>query len=63
MPIAGVVSEFQAWMDDVNDSLYKKRSTKFAIVLGNFNTHIGTDDETWKGVIGKHGDSAFIAAL
>ena len=53
------VSEYQVFVDDVNDALQRVASTEFTIVLGDFNAHIGTDNETWKGVIGRHGDPAF----
>ena len=54
-----VLNEYQAIMDDVNDALQRIGSRESTILLGNFNAHIGTDNETWKGVIGKHGDPAF----
>ena len=65
MPIAGVrvcpnaVSEYQAFVDDVNDAFQRAKSTESTILLGDLNTHIGTDSETWKGVISWHGDPAF----
>ena len=63
MPIAGVcpnaVSEYQAFVDDVNNALQRVGSTESSSLFGEFNAHIGTDSETLKGVIGRHGDPAF----
>ena len=64
MPIARVyalnaVSEHQAFVDDVNDALQRVGSTESIILLRDFNAHIETDSETWKGVIGRQGDPAF----
>ena len=53
------VSEHPAFVDDVNDALQRVGSTESTIRLGDFNAHIGTDNETWKGVDGRHGDPAF----
>ena len=52
------VSEYQAFVDDVNDALQKVRSTKSTIFFGDFNAHIGTDSETWKGIIGRQNRSS-----
>ena len=53
------VSEYQAFVGDVNDALQSVRSTESTILLGDFNAQIGTYNETWKGVIGRHGEPAF----
>ena len=53
------VSKYQAFVDDVNDALQRVGLTESTSPLGYFNTHIGTDSETWKGVIGRHGVPAF----
>ena len=53
------VGKYQVFVDDVNDAFQRVRSTEFKIFLVDFNAHIGTDCETWKGVIGRHGDPAF----
>ena len=42
------VTEYQAFVDDVKDALQRVGSTKFTIHLGDFNAHIGTDNETRK---------------
>ena len=57
--VPNAVSEYQAFVDDVNDALQRVGSTESTIILNNFNAHVGTDNETWKGVIGKHGDQPF----
>ena len=56
---ANAVSEYQAFVDDVNDALQRVWYTESTILLGDFNVHIMTDKETWKGVISRHRDSAF----
>ena len=54
-----IVSEYQAFVNDVNDALQKVELAESTVLLGDFNAHIGTDSETWKRVIGWHGDPAF----
>ena len=53
------VNEYQSFMNDVNDALQRVGSTESNTLVGDFNAHIGTDSETWKGVIGKAWRSAF----
>ena len=47
-------SEYQAFVDDVNDALLRVSPTESTVLMGDFNTHVGTDADTWKGVIRKH---------
>ena len=49
------MSEYQAFMDEVNDALLRVAPTESTVLMGNFYAHVGTDTDTWKGVIGKHG--------
>ena len=53
------VSGYQAFVDDVNDALRRRESTESTILLEDFNAHIGTDSEAWKGVIDRHEYSTF----
>ena len=53
------VSEYQAFVNDVNDVLQKVGSAESTILFGDFNARIRTDNETWKGVIGGLGGPAF----
>ena len=61
VPIAGIryapnaTSEYQAFVDEVNDALLRVSATESTVLMGDFNAHVGTNTDTWKGVIGKHG--------
>ena len=48
-------SEYQTFVDEVNDVLLRVSATESTVLMGDFNAHVGTDTDTWKGVIGKHG--------
>ena len=48
-------SEFQAFVDEVNDAFLRVSSTESTVLMGDFNAHAGTDTDTRKSVIGKHG--------
>ena len=53
-----VVSEYQAFVDEVHDALQIVGSIESTLLLRDLNEHIRTDSETWKGVIGRHRDAA-----
>ena len=38
-------SEYQAFVDEVNDALQRVTITESTILLGDFNAHVGTDSE------------------
>jgi len=44
-------------LDEINDSLLRVSPSESTVLTGDFNAHIGTDTETWKCVIGRHGFS------
>ena len=48
-------SEYRAFVDEVNDAFLRVSATESTVLMGDFNAHVGTDTDTWKGVIGKHG--------
>ena len=50
-------TQYLDFVDEVNDALQRVSSSESTVLLGDFNAHVGTDDVTWKGVIGRHGDA------
>ena len=58
MHAPNAVREYQAFVHDVNNAPQSVGSN-LQLLRGDFNAHIGTNNETWKGVIAKHGDPAF----
>ena len=50
--VPNAVSEYLAFVYDVNDALRRIGSIESTILLWEFNAHIGTDSKTWKDVIG-----------
>ena len=48
-------SEYQNFVDEANDALLGVSHTESIVLMRDFNAHVGTDTDTWKGVIEKHG--------
>ena len=48
-------SEYLAFVVKINDDLLQVSPTESTVLVENFNAHVGTDTDTWKGLIGKHG--------
>ena len=53
--VLNATSEYQAFVDEVNDALLRVSPTESIVLMGDFKAHVGTDTNSWKGVIGKHG--------
>jgi len=45
------------FVEETSDALPKVETTKSSILLGDFNSHVGSDTGVWRGVIGRHGDA------
>ena len=50
-------AQYQLFLNEVGIALQKRTSAEPIVLLGDFHVHVGTDDKTWKGVIGRQGDS------
>ena len=50
-------AEYQPFLDEVDAALQRVANMDSIILMGDFNAHVGTDSLTWKGVIGRNGDS------
>ena len=50
-------SEYAPFLDEVLCVFQRIPETDSIVLLGGFNAHVGSDAQTWKGVIGKNGDS------
>ena len=50
-------AQYQPFLDEVIVVLQKVTSAESILLLGDFNVHVCTDTKTWKGVIGRQGDS------
>ena len=48
-------SESHAFVDEVNDALLRVSPTESTVLIWDFNAHVETDADTWKGVIRKRG--------
>ena len=57
MHVPNAKTQYQLFLDEVGAGLQKVTSEKSIVLLGDFNAHVSTDDKTWKGIIGRQGDS------
>ena len=55
--IPNAEAQYQPFLDELGVALQKVTSTESIVLLGDFNAHVGIDNKTWEGIIGRQGDS------
>jgi exonuclease III len=50
-------ADYPGFLDKIAQLIDKVPVNDSIVVLGDFNAHVGVDDQTWKGVIGRNGDA------
>ncbi|MGH2507006.1 MAG: reverse transcriptase domain-containing protein [Ktedonobacteraceae bacterium] len=51
--------EYTSFLDEVALTLETVSPTDSLMLIGDFNAHVGNDDRTWRGVIGRNGPPDF----
>ena len=50
-------TQYHPFLDEVSVALQKVTYAESIVVLGDFNAHVGNDENTWRGVIERQGNS------
>ena len=48
-------SEYSALLETLNGVLYGAPVGDYVVLLGDLNSHVGNDGDTWRGVVGGNG--------
>ena len=48
-------SEYSAFLETLNGVLHGAPVGESVVLMGDFNTHVGNDGDTWRGLVGRNG--------